>query len=753
MSLKKLFRILLGIQFALGIGLAILTVSLFLNQEKLSQSQDVHFQSYLLADELRQSSDDLTRLARTYVATGNEKHEREYWAVLDIRNGKSPRPVDYNRIYWDFISGTGQKPRPDGATISLRELMIKEGFTNAELEKLTLSQKYSDELVKTEKIAMNAAKGLFDDGAGNFTVKKEPDRALAIRLMNDEAYHQHKVNIMKPIDEFYAMFAERTSGDVAKYEQRSMNLLQSLGVLIIVIMGMFGYSFVIIQRQITEREWAEKELRRNQDITERLAQEIAVIAEIGKVVGSTLDIEEVYERFAAEVRKLITFDRIAVNLHDLDQDIVSTVYASGEYIAGRQPGDAFPLKGSVSEVVVRTRAGMFSHPLSVEEMDKQFPNHSATIQAGMRSLLCVPLISRDEVIASLHFRSKMPNAYTEQDLRLAERIGEQIAGTIASAQLYAGRKKTEMSLRESEERYRTLVENASDIVFRLDATGHVTFVNPAALRIIGYEEKELIGKHYATLIRPDMQEAAVKFFGHQFVKGILNTYSEYPVIMKDGREIWLGQNTQLIFRDGKVIAFQAVARDITDRKLVEKALKDSEEKYRELSIIDDLTQLYNSRHFYFQLKNETERSNRYEQPLTLLLLDLDNFKAFNDAYGHVEGDQVLSRLGQVVKKCLRETDFAYRYGGEEFTILLPMTTNADGAVTAERIRTEFKKETFSSVPGQDVHVTVSIGLAQYKPQEEMKAFVHRVDQLMYQGKKNGKDRVCSEPSPQEEFKW
>ena len=174
------------------------------------------------------------------------------------------------------------------------------------------------------------------------------------------------------------------------------------------------------------------------------------------------------------------------------------------------------------------------------------------------------------------------------------------------------------------------------------------------------------------------------------------------------------------------------------------ALRESEERYRELSIVDDLTQLFNSRHFYHQLKIEVDRANRYEQPLTLLLLDLDNFKAFNDAYGHVEGDQVLLRLGQVVKRCLRQTDSAYRYGGEEFTILLPMTTNVDGAVTAERIRVEFKKETFSPAPGQDVHVTVSIGVAQYRTQEEMKAFVHRVDQFMYQGKKNGKDKVCSE---------
>jgi diguanylate cyclase (GGDEF)-like protein/PAS domain S-box-containing protein len=453
----------------------------------------------------------------------------------------------------------------------------------------------------------------------------------------------------------------------------------------------------------------------------------------------------VYERFAAEAKKLISFDRIAVNLHSLHEENVRVAYTSGGDVSGRRKGDVFPLKGSISEVLIRTRAGLLNYPKTAEEIHRKFHNHDANaLTAWVRSLARVPLIYRDEVIGILHFGSKTPNAYTEKDLRVAERIGSQIAGAIGSAKLFSERKQVEEAMRESEERYRTLVENASDIVFRLDDTGHITFVNPATLRIMGYEEKEIIGRHYPTFIRSDMQEEAMKFFGRQFVKGIPNTYSEYPVIVKDGREIWFGQNTQLIFQDGKVVAFQSVARDITDRKRIEEALQESENRYRELSIVDDLTQLYNSRHFYFQLKIELDRSNRYEQPLTLLLLDLDNFKAFNDAYGHVEGDQVLRRLGQVVKRCLRETDFAYRYGGEEFTVLLPMTTSTDGAVTAERIRTEIKKETFSPAPGQDVHVTVSIGLAQYKTKEEMKAFVHRVDQLMYQGKKNGKDRACSE---------
>jgi diguanylate cyclase (GGDEF)-like protein len=216
-------------------------------------------------------------------------------------------------------------------------------------------------------------------------------------------------------------------------------------------------------------------------------------------------------------------------------------------------------------------------------------------------------------------------------------------------------------------------------------------------------------------------------------------------ILKKNRKKLHKQNVELMETTAELTdANDRLLSEIEERKRVQEALQESETRYRELSIIDDLTQLYNSRHFYFQLKIEVERANRYEQPLALLMLDLDNFKNFNDTYGHVEGDQVLSRLGQVIKRCLRGTDTAYRYGGEEFTIILPMTTKEDGAVAAERIRTEFKKETFSPVLGKDVNMTVSIGLAQYKPKEEMKSFVQRTDQFMYQGKANGRDRVCCE---------
>jgi len=309
--------------------------------------------------------------------------------------------------------------------------------------------------------------------------------------------------------------------------------------------------------------------------------------------------------------------------------------------------------------------------------------------------------------------------------------------------------RSKEAIRQSEESKRLLLHSAGEGIFGVDAAGQMTFINPAALLMLGFTEEELFGQSLHTLIhhtRADGSNYPVEDcpMYASYTKAADSHVTDEVLWRKDGSSFPVEYSSMPITKDGKIMGAVVTFKDITERKGIEEAQRDSEKRYRELSIIDDLTQLYNSRHFYFQLKIELDRSNRYNQPLTILMLDIDNFKAFNDAYGHVEGDQVLKRLGQMVKRCLRETDFAYRYGGEEFTVLLPMTTSADGAVTAERIRTELKKETFSPLPGQDVHVTVSIGLAQYKPHEEMKVFVNRVDQLMYQGKKSGKDRICSE---------
>src|SRR5207253_9401907 len=120
-------------------------------------------------------------------------------------------------------------------------------------------------LVLTEKTAMNAAKGLRDDGTSDLTVKAAPDRARAIKLLNDETYHDNKARVMRPIDGFYVMFGQRTAADVAKFGQRSRALLSGLGANIAAILGLSVYSFVTLRKQLQEREHAEAELRMSEE--------------------------------------------------------------------------------------------------------------------------------------------------------------------------------------------------------------------------------------------------------------------------------------------------------------------------------------------------------------------------------------------------------------------------------------------------------------------------------------------------------
>jgi diguanylate cyclase (GGDEF)-like protein len=165
------------------------------------------------------------------------------------------------------------------------------------------------------------------------------------------------------------------------------------------------------------------------------------------------------------------------------------------------------------------------------------------------------------------------------------------------------------------------------------------------------------------------------------------------------------------------------------------------EKLKKLSITDGLTQLYNSRHFYNQLKGEIERFNRYGHQLSLLLLDIDNFKDFNDTYGHLEGDKILVRLGRIIKSCLRKMDTAYRYGGEEFTIILPGTHGEEAWTVAERLRAAVAVEDFTDGKIPDLEITISIGVTQYRREEEISSFVQRADQAMYQSKQAGRNKV------------
>ncbi|MFA6470238.1 MAG: PAS domain S-box protein [Bacteroidota bacterium] len=138
-------------------------------------------------------------------------------------------------------------------------------------------------------------------------------------------------------------------------------------------------------------------------------------------------------------------------------------------------------------------------------------------------------------------------------------------------------------LRESEEKYRRLVENAADIIYRTDGEGRFIYVNPVSLRIFGYTEAEFTGKHYLELFHPDFRNKARQYYATQFFNGQFTSYLEFPAVNKEGKQFWLGQNVQPLMENGQIIGFQAVARDITERVIAEEALRRSDEEVRKLN--------------------------------------------------------------------------------------------------------------------------------------------------------------------------
>lgn len=246
MKLKKLFMLLFIFNTVAFISMAIVINKYQKATIDLEDAYEMQYKSLILAHELRQSSDDLTRMARTYVITGNPMFEEQYKTVLDIRNGLKPRPQRYNGIFWDFLTIDGSVAKLDGKKIPLRQLMKEANFPDEELNLLFTSQNESDDLTRLEHKAMNAVKGIFEDTEGNYTIKDKPNFKLAREIMHSRQYHEAKIRIMKPLDTFYKAFEKRTkqkvieAANVVKQQELNVNVIVVLSILI------FLTSFFII---------------------------------------------------------------------------------------------------------------------------------------------------------------------------------------------------------------------------------------------------------------------------------------------------------------------------------------------------------------------------------------------------------------------------------------------------------------------------------------------------------------------------
>ena len=250
MAISRRGYLVLGLEvLVLLVALALIGNEVLRNNREIAAAESNRLESYKLADELRQTSDDLTRMARTYVVTLDFRYEQFYNQIQAIRDGELPRPINYESIYWDFVTASGERLRPDGETVALEELLIRAGFSDADFALLTLAKERSDNLIELEQRAINIVRGFYPNDDGEFIVRGDPDPDFARQLLHSDEYHRAKAEIMAPIDQFIDSAELRTAGEVSRLRAREQQIL--LGAIIAVIVGaaVILTTFVLLRKR------------------------------------------------------------------------------------------------------------------------------------------------------------------------------------------------------------------------------------------------------------------------------------------------------------------------------------------------------------------------------------------------------------------------------------------------------------------------------------------------------------------------
>jgi len=301
---------------------------------------------------------------------------------------------------------------------------------------------------------------------------------------------------------------------------------------------------------------------------------------------------------------------------------------------------------------------------------------------------------------------------------------------------------------------RTIMENSQDTIYFKDKESRFLFNSKAHVIQFGVEDpRDVIGKtdfdfypkNFAENAMRDEQE--IMRTGHPIIGRVERWDRE------NGEVVWFSASKYPLYDDnGKIIGTWGTTRNITDLKNTEKELEHVNQEYeilnnklKELSVIDELSGLHNRRHFYDTLTKTMKifsrvRGRGYLSTFSLVLMDIDDFKNINDTFGHLVGDEAIRHIATLIKKNTRLSDYVFRYGGDEFAIILPDTDKTGSKELAGRIRNIV--ETTPLISSGVAHkLTVSLGTATYSDQVDSVELVQEADMNLYTSKSSGKNRV------------
>ena len=325
------------------------------------------------------------------------------------------------------------------------------------------------------------------------------------------------------------------------------------------------------------------------------------------------------------------------------------------------------------------------------------------------------------------------------------------------------RRQKESELRKSEEHFRMLAENMNDLVWKTDREFRMTYVNKADSLLRGFARDEVIGRKFGDMLTPegkDILASAMIKRREMIASGVGSQVMRFdvPLQKKDGGEVWIEiHSTPTYDLDENISGYQGIGRDITTRRQAE--LRQQNE-YRVLSsqlaevfevkehleqeaMCDPLTGLYNRRHMEKMLTSELARAKRNAYPLALVMIDIDHFKKVNDTYGHATGDEVIRVLSSMLKNGMRESDLAFRYGGEEFLVAMPQISCDQAMHRVDGWRAAFAK-TEITYDEATMTATLSAGIASFPEDgESIDRLVSCADKMLYRSKSNGRNRVTT----------